>query len=399
MDGQIMDKGLVSKLLSGDNATVHSFYVRYLDKFPVVNDELYLRMDDLSEIGKALGAHEVVMPIQLKDRPTSGFFRGDGWRGLIFIMGPNPYVDVSKVEAFRLILMTESEGKLWELIGKAKDFAYEEEVDDSNPLIASVNYWYLDRDKDLDHSRHHIRKDEVSNLRPELYPGLDVDCLVREFIKSDERVLILFGEPGVGKTAFIRYMLYRAWLEQSGKEEDKEAMGAAYMKSQDVLENDQLWIQLTQQEPTFVLLDDLDFALLPRMEGRNNPFVNQFLSYSNGIFQPAEGTSKVVITTNQPLEEIDAALVRPGRCFDILQLRGMTKEEAQTLWIDLFENDLHDFQKKFWDKSHVSQAELMSAIKDLDRDVKREYLLDPSMSIRGKYEGGLSLEPKPERKK
>ncbi len=42
--------------------------------------------------------------------------------------------------------------------------------------------------------------------------------------------------------------------------------------------------------------------------------------------------SKFIITTNQPSEDIDPALLRKGRLFDILEFRSLTLEEAYVIW-------------------------------------------------------------------
>jgi len=41
---------------------------------------------------------------------------------------------------------------------------------------------------------------------------------------------------------------------------------------------------------------------------------------------------KIILSTNLPnINDIDSALVRPGRCFSIIHTRSLNKEEANTV--------------------------------------------------------------------
>lgn len=88
-----------------------------------------------------------------------------------------------------------------------------------------------------------------------------------------------------------------------------------------------------------------------------NTFLNQFLSFTDGV---EKHKTKFIITTNQKYNDIDTALLRKGRLFDILELRQLDQKEALEIWID---NGLSvtEFHNVFHDH-HVLPADLGSEI-------------------------------------
>ena len=110
-------------------------------------------------------------------------------------------------------------------------------------------------------------------------------------------------------------------------------------------------------------LDDLDYMLTKRDsevmtndDAKKNAFLNQLLSFTDGV---QKNKTKFIITTNQHFEDVDTALLRKGRLFDILEFRKLKNDEALTIWLseDLKEEE---FRKIFSDD--VSQADLGSEI-------------------------------------
>jgi SpoVK/Ycf46/Vps4 family AAA+-type ATPase len=73
------------------------------------------------------------------------------------------------------------------------------------------------------------------------------------------------------------------------------------------------------------VIEDADTFLKSRAEG--NEMVSRFLNVGDGLIKLRD--KKLIFSTNLPnLRDIDAALVRPGRCFDIVKFRKLTKAEA-----------------------------------------------------------------------
>lgn len=181
---------------------------------------------------------------------------------------------------------------------------------------------------------------------PELYPNIDIEQLNKEFQDSRERILILYGEPGVGKTTFLRYVLASEYYTK-----------IAYVKDPNVPKHGGFWPRISTDEYDLVIFDDLDNALEPREDNKDCDFINNLLSYSDGLIQHS---CKVVITTNQPIQKIDSALLRPGRCFDFLVLEALSREQALNVWLNLFNHTIETFEQRFGNMKIITQAALMS---------------------------------------
>lgn len=220
----------------------------------------------------------------------------------------------------------------------------------------------------------------LAEVYGELYPRLDTEMLIDIYAKSDESLLILTGTPGVGKTCFAKMLCKTAaqTLERS--------IRIGYVKDPAVLRMDSFWATLHRYGFDFLLLDDLDDELKPRTEGKN-PIVNNILSFSDGMFPPK---TKIIVTTNQPNSDIDKAVIRPGRCFDILSLPPLSYEEALSIWVDPLGRDNESFIERFGEDESISitQASLMSEHKRMMVAERPDYLIDTSISIRSLVEVG-----------
>ena len=223
------------------------------------------------------------------------------------------------------------------------------------------------------------------------YPYIYTDTMFKQLFSRSENILILCGEPGCGKTSLgaqlLQYSMNNFYL-LNRKEEDimLKDVYAAYIKSTEVLAMDELWRTLSSKEYDLVFLDDLDYFLTSRdqevqssEDAMKNKFLSEFLSFTDGIEQ---NKTKFVITTNQPFDDIDEALMRKGRLFDILELRRLKNKEALDVWTNAGLSE-----KSFMFDGDVLQADLGSEIeKHLNKNVKIEkYLADESISKLKKF--------------
>lgn len=213
-----------------------------------------------------------------------------------------------------------------------------------------------------------------------LYPGIDVKELVSDFLKSDENILILTWEAWVGKTTMIKYMM-RCMMQARS-----EKVNIAYCKDEKLVKADKFWVDLSSEYSWFnmLILDDFDYWLSPRVEkSEENSFVSKLLSFSDWIF---DNNIKVVITTNRDIEAIDSALVRPGRCFDILRLRALKRDEALAVWKHEW-LDEDDFDRIYsQDIEKISQAEISSEMKALKSNSPKLYIKEEWLSVRKAFE-------------
>ncbi len=229
---------------------------------------------------------------------------------------------------------------------------------------------------------HNRLTSQFDDLRDDFYPLINVPMMTKLYAEEDESILILTGEPGTGKTCFVKKTLRELAINM------EKNLRVTYIKDVDILKDDNFWATLAKQAPDVLVLDDLDDELLPRTEGRNE-IVNHLLSFSDGLF---DLPTKVIITTNLSNTAIDDAITRPGRCFEILALPQLTIDQAKSVWKDGFEQTDETFAEvfgsEFADGAKISQASLMSEYKRFTKVGPEAYLKDTSISIREVIQNG-----------
>lgn len=166
------------------------------------------------------------------------------------------------------------------------------------------------------------RGDSISvpmNYRPAIqaaYPWLPkpIGPYIDDYLNSSASVIILIGPPGTGKTTFIKNLIHRSGGDAKVTYDEK------------VMGDDSLFANFIESDTRFMIMEDADAFLKARDDG--NTMMHRFLNVSDGLIS-AEG-KKLVFSTNLPsIRDIDAALMRPGRCFDVVEFRALTRDEAQ----------------------------------------------------------------------
>lgn len=214
------------------------------------------------------------------------------------------------------------------------------------------------------------------------YPYLNVPNLLDSFLNAREKILILFGAPGTGKSSLIKRII----TEIRNNHDPNKTKDIVYVKDTNVLDQDSFWVDLLEEQPYFLILDDLDIGLsdrrLDEAKGKKS-FASNMLSFSDGVL---DVKTKIMITTNQDLSQIDQAIVRPGRCFDILRLRELKNAEAKLIWEKELKMD--NFATYFNGNENISPAEMASLydeIKDHAANKSKSYLEETHISELKKY--------------
>ena len=153
----------------------------------------------------------------------------------------------------------------------------------------------------------------------EMYPWLDGENLTDyydRFMDSDASILLLIGPPGTGKTTFIRGLLQHT--EQS----------AIVTYDANILSKDYLFAQFIEGDRSILVIEDADNFLGARSDG--NDMMHKFLNVGDGLVTTKN--KKMIFSTNLPsIRDIDPALIRPGRCFDIVNFSPLSEQQAQAL--------------------------------------------------------------------
>jgi signal peptidase I len=159
------------------------------------------------------------------------------------------------------------------------------------------------------------------NYRPAIngaYPWIQKNLIdyIDDYLNSDASVLILIGPPGTGKTTFIKNLIHRSGGNAKVAYDEK------------VMMDDGLFAGFIDDDSRFLVMEDADAFLQSRADG--NTMMHKFLNVSDGLISASD--KKMIFSTNLPnISDIDPALMRPGRCFDVVEFRPLTVSEAEVI--------------------------------------------------------------------
>jgi len=263
---------------------------------------------------------------------------------------------------------------------------------DVESKITLIEYFLTS--KGIGESTKILNYEHFKFINEKYYPYIDVNKFMEEFVFGDENILILCGEPGTGKSKFASLIMkklledtnYMTAFDEEFDGDNDIYYRVATAKNIDMVAMDQFWLNVKNSD--LIILDDLDFLLSSRKENREDTIKNQFLSnllsFTDGI---EKNNTKIIITTNQPFETIDEALLRKGRLFSILEFRPLKYKEALDLWKSEGLTK-KEFDKLFGDADMIKHCDIGEAINNIKRNKKyvskKEFIKDPSINALSK---------------
>lgn len=182
--------------------------------------------------------------------------------------------------------------------------------------IAQIHWWYRS-DNGIQHKRIYLPPVKTE-LHPEFYPDMDMhpSKFITDYLNAPESILMLAGAPGTGKTTLLRHMIVENRL-------------TAYVCFDEALMGSDKIFQdfLMGAAADIMVIEDAD-AILTSREHDGNKLMSRFLNISDGLIKLPN--KKLVFTTNlTDFQKVDAALLRPGRCYALMLTRALDLKEAQ----------------------------------------------------------------------
>lgn len=151
-----------------------------------------------------------------------------------------------------------------------------------------------------------------------------------EFLQSNESGLIIFrGEPGTGKTSYIKYL---TTLLNENKDSKKIIFISASIMNN--LSDPAFISFLSDCKDSIIILEDCEQLLADRNTGASIGFINSglmnLLNMTDGILGSAF-KFKFICTFNAELDKVDQALLRKGRCKVNYEFKKLTVDKINKL--------------------------------------------------------------------
>lgn len=183
---------------------------------------------------------------------------------------------------------------------------------------STVSWYYLNRGGRYDSADIEVVSKQT--IHDCYYPFVkpSIEEYYDNYLNSEESILLLMGEAGTGKTTFLRNLI------------TSRKMSVAISYDPRVLLSDNFFVEfMVNSDNNLLVIEDADILLGSReMDG--NPEMNKLLNVGDGLIKFPH--KKIVFTTNiTSTAKIDPALMRPGRCFDVLNFRKLTPDEVKPI--------------------------------------------------------------------
>lgn len=159
---------------------------------------------------------------------------------------------------------------------------------------------------------------------------LEIDTIVHESMqKTESGMILLHGEPGTGKTTYIKHLI--------SKYQDKQFIFIQNDFVKDLLKP--VFISfLLQNKNAILIIEDAEKVVMSRDNASDDSVVSTILQLSDGLFSDFLNI-KIICTFNTNIDRIDKALLRKGRMIAKYRFAPLAPDKTVALASKLgFEN-------------------------------------------------------------
>ena len=248
------------------------------------------------------------------------FAAGEGWS--LFVHRYNPGHGGVAVTAVTAELAQEVAEQAAKLVRK--------KVKQSDDRV-KLGFWHATNGGAVNQERS-IEAPDWAEVRAN-YSGAVTDQLDRLMKTGPDdvngKLILLHGPPGTGKTTALR-ALGRAWGKWCRTDcvLDPERLFADPGYLLEVVmgedEDDRRW--------RLLILEDCDELIRGEAKSTTGQALSRLLNLTDGLLGQGQNIL-IAITTNEPLERLHPAVVRPGRCLAEIEVGPLTAAESAA-WLD-----------------------------------------------------------------
>jgi len=260
--------------------------------------------------------------VAVTDGVRSVMASGPGWI-LVATKWPNARARVSVVAQTRALA-----NEVFDQV--TKDVRVPPTVD---PAKVDVGFWYL-AGHGPQRSERSLAITSWSNIRRNYASGAAAALDSLMAMQRDSlpgKLLLLYGPPGTGKTTALRALAdaWRQWCRCDYVLDPERLFDVSGYLMQIALGEDDM--PEAGSRSRLLILEDCDELIASSAKERSGQGLARLLNLTDGLL--GQGLSLLIaLTTNEPLDRLHPAVVRPGRCIAQIEVGTLNEAEARA-WL------------------------------------------------------------------